>query len=120
MGKATVCFQTMAKTMRRLGEIRDNDSINVERYRKELAVVTVDFTKACGRMFEQENFRYIAMFSATRISGGVGGGGGFHRGIMQHKVITNLRADNGDKSLPENGTEHSPQPSDKLKECVRR
>ena len=57
----------------------------------------MDLTKACGRMFEQEHLRFIAMFSATRNSGG--GGGGFHRGVMEHKVIMNLRAVNGDKSI---------------------
>ena len=96
VGEAAVCFQTMAKTMKRLGEIRDNveaDSINVEKYVKELSVVTRDLTKACGRMFEQEH----AMFSATRNNGG--GGGGFHRGAMEHKVIMNLRAVDGDKSI---------------------
>ncbi len=63
----------MAKIVRRLGEIRDdvqNGSINVERYLKELAFATMDRTKACGRMFEQEHLRFIAMFSATRTSGG--------------------------------------------------
>ncbi len=51
VGEAVVCFLTMAKTLKRLGEIRDNveaDSINVELYVKELAVATMDFAKACG------------------------------------------------------------------------
>ncbi len=72
------------------------DSINVEQYIKELAVVTMDLTKACGRMFEQNHFRFIAMLLATRTSGGGGGGGGggrgFHRGGMEHKVIMYFRA----------------------------
>ncbi len=49
--EAVVCFQKMAKTMKRLGEIRDNveaDRINVERYVKELAIVTMHLTKAAG------------------------------------------------------------------------
>ncbi len=98
--EAAVCFQTMARTMRRLGEIRDNvevDSINVEKYLKELAVVTMDLTKACGRMFEQEHLWFIAMFSATRTSGG--GGISFHKGIVEHKDIMLLRAVNGDTAL---------------------
>ena len=73
VGEAAVCFQTMAKAMRRLGEIRDNveaDVINVDKYVKELSVATMNLTKACGRMFEQENFRFIAMFSETRTRGG--------------------------------------------------
>ncbi len=42
----------MAKTMKRLGEIRNSveaDGINVEKYVMEPAVVTMDLTKACGR-----------------------------------------------------------------------
>ncbi len=72
VGEAAVCFQTMAKAMRRLGEIRDNvesDSINVDRYLKELAFMTMDPTKARGRMFDHEHLMFIAMLSATRISG---------------------------------------------------
>ena len=86
--------------MKLLGELRGNveaDSINVEKYVKELSVVTMYLTKACGRMFEQEHLRFIAMFSATRNSGG--GGGGFYKGVMEHKIIMNLRAVNGDKSI---------------------
>ncbi len=55
----------MAKTMKPLGEIRDNaeaDSINVKRYVNELFVVTMDLAKACGIMFEKEHLRFIAMF----------------------------------------------------------
>ena len=33
----------------------EGDPINVERSLKELAMVTMDLTKACGRMFEQEH-----------------------------------------------------------------
>ncbi len=70
----------------------------MEKYVKELAVVTIDLAKACGIMFELEHLRIIAMFSATRTSV-AGGGGGFHRGVMEHKVIMKLRAINGGKSL---------------------
>ncbi len=77
----------MAKTMKRLGEIRENveaDSIDVEKYWMELPAATMDLTKACRIMFVQEHFRFIAMFSATR---------------TEHKVIMNLRAVSGDKSM---------------------
>ncbi len=90
----------------------------MEKYVKELSVVTMDLTKACGRMFEQEHLRFISMFSATRSSGG--GGGGFHKGVMEHKVITNLRAVNGDKSFSDIGTKITPQPLDKLEVHMRR
>ncbi len=75
------------------------DGINVKKYVEELAVVTTDLTKACGRVFEHGHLRFTAIFSGTRTRGGGGGGGGFHRGVMEHKVITNLRAVRGDKSL---------------------
>jgi hypothetical protein len=85
--------------MNRLGDLRGNveaGSINVEKYLKELSVVTIDLTKARVIMFEQKQFRLIATFSATRTSGG--GGGGFRKGVMEHMVIMNLSAVNGDKS----------------------
>ena len=78
----------MAKTMRRV----EADSISVKRYVKELSVVTMDFTQACGRVFEQEHLRFIAILSATRNNGG--GGEGFHRDDTEHKVIMNLTAVN--------------------------
>ncbi len=122
VGEAAVCFQTMARTMRRLGEFRDNveaDSISVEKYLKELAEVTIDLNKACGRMCEHDNIRFIAMFSATRTCG-AGGGRGFHRDIMEHKIIRNIRAVSGDKLFSDSGTINSPQPSDKAEGRVRR
>ncbi len=88
--------------MNNFGEIRDKieaDGINVEKCVKELAVVTMDLAKACGRMVEQEYLISATMFSATGNSGGGGGGGGFHGDIMEHKVVMNLRAVSGDKSL---------------------
>ncbi len=68
VGEAAVWLQTIAKTMKPLGEIRDNveaDSVDVEHYVKGLAVVTTDLTKACRRMFEQEHLRFINMFAAA-------------------------------------------------------
>ncbi len=68
VGEATVWLQTMAKTMKRLGQIRENvesDGIDVERYVMELSVVTMGVTKAYGRMFEQEHLRFTATFSPT-------------------------------------------------------
>ncbi len=102
----------MAKTIKRLGEIRDNveaNGINVEKYVKELAVVTMDLTEACGSKFKQEHFRFIAMFLTTRNNGGRGGGG-FYRDVMEYKGIMNLRAVHGDKSRSTMAPEihHSP------------
>ncbi len=83
--------------------MKDNveaDSINVEKYFKELAISMIDMTKARGRMFEQEPLRMINMVSAINTSG-LGGGGwaGFTKGAMEHKVIMNLRMVKGDKFL---------------------
>ncbi len=131
VGDANVCFQRMAKAIERMGEIRDNmvaDSIDVEKYVKELAVVSTDRTKACGRIFEQEHLSFISMFSAPRTNGrggggggeGGGGGGGFLRCIIEHKVIMYPKAVNGDKSLSDNGTISSPRPSDKSEQRMKR
>ncbi len=79
--------------MKRLKDIENNvetDSINMEKYVKELFKVRWDMFRATGAMFEQENLRFINMFAATTKH---------TREIMQHKVITNLRCVNGDKSL---------------------
>ena len=91
----------MARVLQRAGEVRDNvevGSINVEKYVKELANLMADLTKAAGRMFEQEHLRMINMVSAINV-GGLGSGGGprFNKGIMEHRVVQNLRAVNGDK-----------------------
>ncbi len=72
VGETSACFQRMAMAMKRLGKIRDNvetDSINVEKYLKELAIVTMHLTEACGRMFGQGHFRFISMFAASRTKG---------------------------------------------------
>ena len=72
----------------------------MEKYLKELAVVTMDLTKACGRMFEQEHLRFISMITAAGSSQGASGGGfKYTKGIMEHRVIQNLKAVTGDKSL---------------------
>ncbi len=94
----------MARVMKRLPEIWDNveiDSINVEKYVTELTGTMIEMTKAAGRMFKQEHLRMINMATAIN-PGGLGGKGGkgfTTRGIVEHKVITNLRCVNGDKSL---------------------
>ncbi len=69
----------------------------MDKYTNELSVVTMDLTKLCGIMFEQDRFRFIAMFSATGNSGGAVGA--FRKGVMEHMVIMNLRAVNGDTPI---------------------
>ncbi len=68
-------------------------------------MVTLDLAKVCGRMFEQDNLRFIAMLSATRNFGG--GGRGVYKSVMEHMVIINLRAINGDRSISDNCTNNS-------------
>ncbi len=83
-------------------EISENvvaDQLNVEKYVKELTDLVREMFMASGSMFEQEQLRFINMFTAT---GGGGHGGevlSFPKPLMDHKVIQYLRAVNGDKSL---------------------
>ncbi len=89
------------KGMKRLKDIESNaetDSINMERYVEELSKVGWDMFRATGAIFEQEPLMFISMFAATG-SGGNGGRHMFNKGIIEHKVINNLRCVRGDKSL---------------------
>ena len=45
------------------------DSINVEKYVKEIVALVIDVVKASGRMFEQEHLRMINMVSAINPRG---------------------------------------------------
>ncbi len=95
-------FQEMDRGMKRLKVIDTHveaDAINVEKYVKELSKVCWDMFRATGAMFEQEHLRFINIFAATGGGGSEGGATKFTRGLMEHKVITNLRCVNGDKSL---------------------
>jgi hypothetical protein len=102
----------------RAGEVRDNveaDSINVEKYVKELAALTADLSKAAGRMFEQLRLMLINMVSAIHAGGSGRSGGGvrFTRGIIKHKVTQNLWAVSGGKACSSNGTKILPRRSAK-------
>ena len=91
----------LAAGMARLQEIEQNvehDAVNSEKYIRELSKVCGDMFRATGAMFEQEHLRFINMFTAAG-SGGNGGGYKYPKAIMEHKVIQNLRAVNGDKWL---------------------
>ena len=104
VGTAGRCYTRMARVYLRAGEVRDNvenDQLNIKKYVKEIAAVMADLTKATGRLFEQEHMRMIIIVSAINPGGfaGRGGNGVTKRGIMEHKVITNLWRVNVDKSL---------------------
>ncbi len=93
----------MVRVLIRAREVRDKveaDSINVEKNVTEIATLMADLTKATRNMFEQENLRMTNMVSAIN-TGGAGGPGGirFTRGVMERKVITDLRCVNQDKSV---------------------
>ncbi len=79
----------------------ENDQLNIEKYVKELALLLVDTIQVTGEMFEEKHLRMINMVTAIN-PGGLGGkrgNGVTKRGIMEHKVITNLWRVNVDKSL---------------------
>ncbi len=66
-GEARACYDTTARVMRRLAEIKDNveaDSINVENWVRVLTSTMHDLTKGIGRMLEQEHPRMINMVAA--------------------------------------------------------
>ncbi len=68
-------------------------------YVTEIAILVYDLTKAAGRRFEQEHLRMIHMVSAIN-PGGSGGQGGNRftaKGIMERKVVENLRSHYGDE-----------------------
>ncbi len=101
VGESQECYEKLAFALRRLSEIIDNvesDSLNTEGYVKELESMVIKVTKSIGRMFEQEPLRFMAMHTAA--SGGMSGGHKtYNKGVMEHRVIQNLKNVNGDKSL---------------------
>ncbi len=101
VGDAGRCYAQLARTFLCAGEVGDNveqDSVNVEKYVKELASLLVDTIQAAGKKFEEEHLRMINMVTSIHPGGG-GGGTRFNKGIMEHGVIQNLRAVSVDKGL---------------------
>ena len=102
VGEARTNFNRMVKGMTRLKEISENvagDQLQVEKYVKELSDVRTEMFRATGCMFEQEHLRFINMITAAGSGGAGGGSSKYPRSVMENKVIQNLRAVNGDKSL---------------------
>ncbi len=83
--------------MERLTQIGKNGQLNIETYVKEFTSECRGMFKATGAMFEQEHLCVISMITASR-SGGPNGRR-FRKTIMENKVIQNLKAVSGDKSL---------------------
>ena len=104
VGQARQNFLRMSAGMHRLKEISDNveaDQLNIEKYVKELTDAVQEMFISRGSMFVQEALRTEAAISRSRASGyGVGGGDKWiQKGIMEHRVMTNLKAVNGEKGF---------------------
>ncbi len=68
------------------------------KYAKELANLAVDPIQATGGIFEDGHLRMTNMVTSIHPGGG-DGGNRFTKGIMEHKVMQNLRAVSGGKGL---------------------
>ena len=105
IGEARQNFQRMSQGMIRLKEImekaEDDDLIHLETWVKELSKVVHSMFLSTGSMFVQETLCTEAAISRRTASGyGVGGERPWvPKGIMEHRVMTNLKAVNGDKGL---------------------
>ena len=77
----------------------ETDVGNLEACIKESATTCRKLFHIIGKTMEQEPLRFMSMFAAS----GAGGTGNaqrrFTKSIMEYKVIQNLRAVNGDKSM---------------------
>ncbi len=76
VGQGAFNYQEIVKGMKRFEDSENNvetDSINIEKYMKELSKVCWDMLLATGAMFEQEHLRFSIMFTAAG-SGAIGGG----------------------------------------------
>ena len=104
IGEAQLNFHRISQGMVRFKEImekaEDDDLIHLETWVKELAKVVHLMFMSTGAMFVQENLRTSAAISNSG-AGGHGGSGEYRhpKGIMEHRVMTNLKAVNGDKGL---------------------
>ncbi len=92
MGPAEVNYKEMVRGMKRFKDIENNmatDSINMEKYVKELSKVCWDMSRTTGAMFEQEHLRLINMMVATAC-GGNGRGHKFNERVMENKIMKGL------------------------------
>ncbi len=94
IGDIGICLHKLVDGIARLDRIAvsvEADSINVEKYVREIALTLRDVVAATGRMFEQEPWRVTALITA---SGGGGGGPRTERqpkSVMEHRVIQSLK-----------------------------
>jgi hypothetical protein len=99
VGDAPQCYAELIKVISRVEEIAvhvETDSVNVEKYVKEVALMAGKLGRVVGRMFEEEHLRFISMYTAAGSS--TGAVGRQVRSIMENRVIMNLKAVTGDKS----------------------
>ncbi len=126
VGEARLCFNKLAAGMERWRQVEDtieHDTINAEKYIKELAVVVKEMLRATDAMFEQEHRRFINMYMTASMQGGRASGGVHTRPAkpnMEHKVVQNLPAVNGCKVCSSNGTRSSLQLWAKSGASIRR
>ena len=99
VGQAQECYSKMVSGLMRMKQIEGavvSDSMNAEKYIMELAKTTHSVFMAVGAMFQQENLRTSAALDrSTRTSKREPYK---ERGIMEYKVMMNLKPVNGDKS----------------------
>ena len=96
-GAANDYYMSMKEAASLMKQIEDQAATDAEIYVSEMARVTRMAFNAMGGMFREETIRtmvHIAVSGATRAAGYTGG----TKGIMEYKVIANLKAVGGDKT----------------------
>ena len=99
LGDAGECYNVWARGMNTLESIKDSvasDSVNTERYVEELTKSIMEMMHVLGKMMEQEQMSTVHMITTMSRSGESQIA---RRGIMEYRVINNLRAVNGDKRM---------------------
>ena len=98
VGQTCLNFNKMVAGMNSLKEISDRvdgDHLNVDTYVKELTDLKTEMFRAVGAMFEQEHVRFVSMITAAGSKVGVSGSHPrYMKGIMEHRVLQNLKAVN--------------------------
>ncbi len=82
----------------------EHDATNVEKYVKRMAAINMGTFRASGARFELEHLKFLSMFAATGFNessrAALGATGAWlQKGIIEHKVIQNLKDVKGDKGF---------------------
>ena len=97
VGAASDHYNKMKETASAVRQIKEQATNDADIYASEIAKVMRVLIHAVGGMLQEETMRtaaQIAASGATRNSGAAGS----TKGIMEYKVIMNLKAANGDKT----------------------